>query len=158
MKPQRRASFNSISISATQPWYENKTSNPNLFCSNQQKMPSLTSFPYKEAFRILPNPTGECDQLLRIGLWISVSFQGWMAWRGRIASVAERMCGYREELGNWALAWNMTLKFWRQNLYLIESNSFSRAFWVEMFSLQTSASIIDLTCIGMGAKRPESWA
>lgn len=37
MKPQRRASFNSISVSATQPWYENKTQNPNLYCSNQQK-------------------------------------------------------------------------------------------------------------------------
>lgn len=82
-----------------------------------------------------------------------VSFQAWTVWRGHIASVAERMCGYREERGNWALARNMTLKFWRLNLYLIKSNSFSRAFWVEMFSLQTSASIIDLTCIGMGEKK-----
>ena len=44
----------------------NKTPNPKLSCSNQQKMPSPASHPpKKEAFRILPNPTGECNQLLR---------------------------------------------------------------------------------------------
>lgn len=33
--------------------------------TTNRKMPSPTSPPKKEAFRILPNPTGECNQLLR---------------------------------------------------------------------------------------------
>lgn len=59
-------------------------------------MSSLTfsTPPPKKAFRILPNSTGECNQLLKNK---AVSFQGWTAWQGHTASVAERMCGYREE-------------------------------------------------------------
>lgn len=56
------------------------------------------------------------------------------------------------EQGNKSLGLEYKNLIWRLNLYLIESNSFSGAFWVEMLSLLPYASIIDLTCFGKGAK------
>jgi hypothetical protein len=59
MKPQSRASFNLISGSATQPYYENKTQNPNPSVVTHKK------YTPPKVIKILPNATSECNKLLR---------------------------------------------------------------------------------------------
>lgn len=78
MKPQRRASFNSISGSATQPWYENKTQNPNLSRSNQQKnaLSLIPLPPKKKLSEFFQTQLVNVTNFSEGELWITVSFQG----------------------------------------------------------------------------------
>lgn len=101
MKPQRRASFNLISGSATQPWYENKALSSNPSCSNHQKLP-----PRKKKFiKILPmQPVntiifseGRLEYCVLRGETAKYCvLRGQTTWWRHAASVAGCMCEYNK--------------------------------------------------------------
>lgn len=100
-------------------WFPTQQPNPGMkiklqtqispLVTTNKKMPSPTSPPKKEAFRILPNPTGECNQLLRRRA-VNNCLCRPRQHGGNIQPQWQSVCvDIGKTKGNWALDWNVKL-------------------------------------------------